>query len=80
MVLAQAGLMIRLNGEKPIVLLDEIAAHLDATRRAALFDLLSRLGCQIFMTGTDAAVFAVMASDAQHLSVDDGSVRPLTPE
>ena len=40
------------------MLLDEIAAHLDETRRAALFAVLDDLGCQAFMTGTDEAVFA----------------------
>ena len=45
----------------PILLLDEIAAHLDAGRRAALFSILEELGCQAFMTGTEPALFSSLA-------------------
>lgn len=76
LVLAQARLVAKLTGETPLVLLDEIAAHLDETRRAALFDLLGALGCQAFMTGTDAAVFAPLGDTAQKLVVADGAVGP----
>ncbi len=58
LVLAQARLVTSLSGETPVVLLDEIAAHLDETRRAGLFDVLDDLGAQAFMTGTDEAAFA----------------------
>jgi DNA replication and repair protein RecF len=58
LVLAQARLVTSLSGETPVILLDEIAAHLDETRRAGLFDVLDDLGAQTFMTGTDAAAFA----------------------
>ena len=75
-MLAQARLAARLSGETPLVLLDEIAAHLDAERRAALFAVLDDLGCQAFMTGTDAAVFAPFGDRAQHLAVADGRVTP----
>ncbi|MCP4382024.1 MAG: DNA replication/repair protein RecF, partial [Hyphomicrobiales bacterium] len=64
LVLAQARLVTKLTGEAPIVLLDEIAAHLDETRRMALFDLLVDLRCQAFLTGTDAAVFAPLGEHA----------------
>ncbi|WP_291745862.1 DNA replication/repair protein RecF [Bauldia sp.] len=74
LVLAQTRLVTRLTGETPVVLLDEIAAHLDETRRAALFDLLTELGCQAFMTGTDAAVFAPLANRAQAFAVAGGTV------
>jgi len=74
LVLAQARLVAKLTGETPIVLLDEIAAHLDAMRREALFAMLTGLGCQAFMTGTDAGVFAPLGDDAQRLAVADGSV------
>ena len=76
LVLAQARLSARLSGETPLVLLDEIAAHLDAERRAALFAVLDDLGCQAFMTGTDAAVFQPFGDRAQHLAVADGRVTP----
>ena len=75
MVLAQAGLVMRRNGETPIVLLDEIAAHLDETRRMELFEILDQRGCQTFMTGTDAALFDVAGLPMQHVLVDEGTVR-----
>ena len=58
----------------PLLLLDEIAAHLDAERRAALFDELVALGAQGWMTGTDAELFAPLAGRAQVLRVADGSI------
>ena len=75
-VLAHARLTARLSGETPVVLLDEIAAHLDAGRRRALFDLILDLGAQAFMTGTDAAAFAPLGEAAQHLVVRDGAATP----
>ena len=47
-----------MSGIAPIALLDEIAAHFDPTRRAALFDALTRLGGQAFLTGADPVAFA----------------------
>ena len=77
LVLAQARLVAQLTGETPVILLDEIAAHLDETRRLALFEVLDELGCQAFMTGTDAAVFAPLGERAQMLAVHDGAVANL---
>ena len=58
LVLSHARLTGEIAGTAPILLLDEIAAHLDAGRRAALFAILDELSCQAFMTGTEAvAVF-----------------------
>lgn len=74
LVLAQARLATQLSGETPIVLLDEIAAHLDETRRAGLFDVLTAIGCQTFMTGTDAAVFRPLGERAEHFIVNDGTL------
>ncbi len=74
LVLAQARLTAELTGETPIVLLDEIAAHLDETRRKGLFQVLDDLGGQSFMTGTDAAVFAPLGEAAQRLDVSGGTV------
>jgi DNA replication and repair protein RecF len=62
------------RGEPPLLLLDEIAAHLDASRRAALFDALLRLDSQAWLTGTDEALFAPLRHDAQFLSVHDGQL------
>ncbi len=71
LVLAQARLIERLSGSAPVVLLDEIAAHLDAARRATLFARLAALGCQTVMTGTEIAVFDALASAAQRFEIDD---------
>jgi DNA replication and repair protein RecF len=74
LVLAQARLAARLSGETPLVLLDEVAAHLDETRRDALFAALLAQNCQAFLTGTDAAIFAPFGNAAQRLAVSDGTV------
>ncbi|TGP20506.1 MULTISPECIES: DNA replication/repair protein RecF [unclassified Mesorhizobium] len=73
-VLSHARLTGEMSGLTPILLLDEIAAHLDSGRRAALFSILEELNCQAFMTGTDAALFSSLAGRAQFLTVDHGSV------
>jgi DNA replication and repair protein RecF len=75
-VLSHARLSGEMSGNGPILLLDEIAAHLDAGRRAALFSILDELGCQTFMTGTDAALFSSLRGRAQFLTVDRGRVAP----
>jgi DNA replication and repair protein RecF len=75
LVLAEVRLAARLTGETPIVLLDEIAAHLDAVRREALFRLLAELDCQAFMTGTDRTAFSSLGPAAAFFEVSDGTVR-----
>lgn len=74
LVLAHAGLVAGMTGHAPVLLLDEIAAHLDESRRAALFDRVDGLGGQAFMTGTDRAMFAALGERAQFLTVADGSI------
>ena len=74
LVLVQAQLAARLTGETPVILLDEIAAHLDAIRRTALFDLLEELDAQAFMTGTDTTAFAPLAGRASMLAVSNGRI------
>jgi DNA replication and repair protein RecF len=74
LVLAHAGLVAELSGIAPVVLLDEVVAHLDPGRRVALFDALERLGTQIWMTGADPAAFADIAARAQVLAVDAGRI------
>jgi DNA replication and repair protein RecF len=72
--LAHASLVALLRGCAPLLLLDEIAAHLDAERRAALFEEVVALGVQSWMTGTDAELFAPLAGRAQVLRVTDGLI------
>lgn len=77
-VLANARLMAAM-GRPPVLLLDEVAAHLDAERRAALFDEIIGLDLQAFMTGTDPSLFASLGSRAQNLHVDRGAVQGAAP-
>ena len=71
LILAQARALKR---KSPILLLDEVAAHLDAARRAALAEELLDIGLQVFMTGTDKSLFTEFGELAQLLQVADGQV------
>lgn len=73
LLLAQAQLIARRTGRPPVLLLDEIAAHLDAERRLALFAELTALGGQCWMTGTDDAAFQALDSQALFMTVIDGA-------
>lgn len=73
-VLAHAALVAERSGRPPILLLDEIAAHLDASRRAALFARLTAMGVQAWMTGTDPALFAGV--EGSWLQLAGGVLRP----
>ncbi|PKA41971.1 DNA replication/repair protein RecF [Rhizobium sullae] len=74
LILAHAKLVANLTGHAPVLLLDEIAAHLDEGRRAALFDLIDALGGQAFMTGTDRSMFSVLGDRGQFFTVADSRV------
>lgn len=74
LILAHARLVANMTGHAPLLLLDEIAAHLDEGRRAALFDLIDDLGGQAFMTGTDRALFAALGARAQFFTVAAGRI------
>ena len=74
LVLAAARLQARERGHMPLLLLDEIAAHLDRERLAALFDLIADLGAQAWMTGTDERLFAAWAGRTQNFEVRDAQV------
>ena len=76
LVLAHAGLVAEMTGWAPVLLLDEVAAHLDPVRRAALYDALIRLDAQVFMTGADPLAFAEIASRAQSFRISPGLVEP----
>ena len=75
-VLAAVELLGGLRRRMPLVLLDEVAAHLDATRRGALYDEIARLGVQAWLTGTDAALFAPLGDRAQFVRVDEAGLTP----
>jgi DNA replication and repair protein RecF len=74
LILAHARLVGNMTGHAPVLLLDEIAAHLDEGRRAALFDLVDDLGGQAFMTGTDQSMFSALGERARYLTVANGTV------
>ncbi len=76
LVLAHAGLIKDMTGFAPLMLLDEIVAHLDPARRAALYDALSNLGAQVWMTGADPAAFGDIVGRAQVFEVRAGIVVP----
>ncbi len=75
LVLAHAELLTeRQEGAAPVLLLDEITAHLDAHRRAALFDEILHLKAQAWMTGTDASAFDALQGKARFWSVDEARI------
>lgn len=74
LVLAHAGLVSEMTGFAPVLLLDEAVAHLDPGRRDALYDALSSLGAQTWMTGADPASFATIAKRAQIFMVSPGRI------
>ena len=74
-VLAHAGLVAERTGRPIILLLDEVAAHLDPTRRAALFERLGEGGGQVWLTGTERALFDGVGGPASWFRVVDGALR-----
>ncbi len=73
-VLAHAKLITAERGHPPILLLDEIAAHLDEVRRGALYDLLQDLGGQVWLTGTDESLFDAIRGKAQFFEVKNSVI------
>ncbi|NIJ07435.1 DNA replication and repair protein RecF [Sphingomonas vulcanisoli] len=73
-VLAHADLVAEDRGQRPILLLDEVAAHLDPARRAALFARLATAGGQVWMTGTEPELFGALPEPATHVRVTDGHI------
>jgi DNA replication and repair protein RecF len=74
LVLAHAGLIAEMTGFAPVLLLDEVVAHLDPARRAALYGALNRLDAQVWMTGADSAAFAEVAGSADVFAISPGAV------
>lgn len=72
--LASARITATSFGAAPILLLDEVVAHLDGTRRAALFDELAALGAQVWLTGTDRILFDELGRDARYYQVENSIV------
>jgi DNA replication and repair protein RecF len=77
-VLAHADLVAEDRGMRPILLLDEVAAHLDPSRRKALFERLAESGGQVWVTGTEAALFSEAPEGATYLRVPE-DVAPPSP-
>ena len=75
-VLSHARLLAAESGSAPLVLLDEVAAHLDPDRRRALFEEILGLGAQAWLTGTEEALFGDLGTAAQVFSVHDGRLTP----
>lgn len=76
-VLAHARLQGAERGAGPVLLLDEVAAHLDEARRDALFETILGLGLQAWITGTDQNVFGAFGDQAQYFAVEAAQVRPI---
>jgi DNA replication and repair protein RecF len=74
LILAHARLVAAMSGMAPLVLLDEIAAHFDPARRAALFQSLQALGGQVWMTGADLALFQDLRGRADIFKVSNGAI------
>ncbi|MQX36912.1 DNA replication/repair protein RecF [Roseospira navarrensis] len=74
LILAHARVVATARGGAPLLLLDEVVAHLDAERRAALAATLAGLGAQAWLTGTDVALFESFAGQAQFLRLADGNL------
>jgi DNA replication and repair protein RecF len=76
LVLAHSGLIKEMTGFAPLLLLDEVIAHLDPGRRAALYDALASLGAQVWMTGADPAAFGDIVGRARVFEVRGGAIEP----
>lgn len=75
-VFANARLQAEMRGSVPILLLDEVAAHLDESKRAALFNEILALGAQAWLTGTDIGPFQPLKDKADFFNVADAAVQP----
>jgi DNA replication and repair protein RecF len=75
-VLAHGRLQAALRGRAPLLLLDEVVAHLDPGRRRGLFAALLDLGAQAWLTGTDAELFEGLKGAAQFFTVADARIAP----
>jgi len=74
LVLAHSDCVARLRGQRPVLLLDEVAAHLDPLRRGALYERLAGQGGQAWLTGTEAALFADMPGPVTRFRISGGRI------
>jgi DNA replication and repair protein RecF len=74
LVLAHSDCVARARGQRPVLLLDEVAAHLDPMRRAALYARLAGQGGQAWLTGTEAALFADMPGPVTRFAISGGRI------
>jgi len=80
LMLGHASLIKQMTGFAPLLLLDEVVAHLDPERRAALYDALSSLGAQVWMTGADPVAFGDIVGRANLFVVRSGTVEPASAQ
>ena len=71
LILANARALAQDLGQPPVLLFDEVAAHLDAARRSALYDEICSLGAQAILTGTEPGLFDSLGARAQNLTVTE---------
>lgn len=76
-ILTTARLKAHSDQRRPIILLDEVVAHLDEKRRQALFEEILNLNMQAWMTGTDSSVFSSMTTKFQHFHIENAIIRPM---
>jgi DNA replication and repair protein RecF len=74
LILAHAALVAEMTGIIPLLLLDEVVAHLDPGRRVALFDELTKLGAQVWLTGADPAAFGDIGPSGEIFDVEAGRI------
>ena len=77
LVLAHANLVAEMTGLTPLLLLDEVVAHLDPSRRAVLFSELTKLGAQVWMTGADPASFGEVGASGEIFEIESGRIKRL---
>jgi DNA replication and repair protein RecF len=73
-ILAAVKLQTEQRGFTPLLLLDEIAAHLDEPRRTSLFQLIVKMGAQAWITGTESELFNLFNGQVQHFYIENGEL------
>ncbi|HEY8191463.1 MAG TPA: DNA replication/repair protein RecF [Alphaproteobacteria bacterium] len=79
-ILAHARLIAAERGAPPVLLLDEVAAHLDENRRAGLYSILLAMKAQVWLTGTDRGLFTALRNDALRFEINNGITRTMAQE